>query len=161
VQTRVWRASTQEGFGHTFDVDGYVDALTFATYEGLRKLVGPKNSHSGGCAPVVNEGGSRYFSHTVTVRAIDSTPDDDAVLEEWLASDAPIILETNNKEFFLYGADNGMTASSEGGQNTGQNFEGTELPFTYTLNGAEQRKPFRIWAGTYEATLALLQSYEL
>jgi hypothetical protein len=161
VKTRAWRVDSLSGFSYTTDVDGYVTSLSFGTYGGLYRLVGPKNSHSGGVTPQVNEGGSRYFLHNVTVRSLNTTPAEDAILAEWLASESPVILETNNREFFLYGGDNGMTATAEGGSNTGTDFTGTELAFGYTLQGAETALPLRIKDTDYATTLALLEGYEL
>ena len=161
VKPKAWRVTGEEGFSFTTDAEGYVTALSFSGYGGLVRLVGAKNSHSGGVTPQVNPGGSRYFLHQVTVNALNTTPEEDEILEEWIASEGAIILQTNNEEFLLYGAENGMTATADGGQNTGQDFTGADLPFTYNMQGSEKKLPLRILDTDYATTLALLEGYEI
>ena len=160
VKTRVWRISKQRGFGYTTDVDGYVDALSFETYQGLVTLEGVQNSHSGGAVPQRTEGGNIFFQHDVLVKTLPESPADNAVLEEWAAGEGAIILETNNKKFYLFGADNGMQQQSDGGFNTGQ-VRNSDISYTANLQGGEAKLPLEIFVTDYAATLALLETYEV
>lgn len=160
VKTKVWRVSRQRGFTYTVDGSGYITTLSFDTYQGLVTLEGVQNSHSGGAVPQRLEGGNLFYQHDVLVKTLPENPSDDQVIEEWASGEGAIILETNNKEFFIFGADNGLQQQSDGGFNTGQLFN-SDVATTLNMQGGEKKVPQRILDTDYETTLALLESYEI
>ena len=160
VKTKVWRVSAQRGFTYTTDGTGYLTALAFAQYQGLVTLEGVQNSHSGGAVPQRLEGGNLFYQHDVLVKTLPENPTDDEVIEDWASGEGAIILETNNKEFFLFGADNGMQQQSDGGFNTGQT-RNSDVATTLNMQGGEKKVPLRILDTDYATTLALLESYEI
>jgi len=145
--------------GFTFDVNGYITAIAFTVYGGLYKFESQQQSHSGGYTAVVQVGGNRFFNHDALAKIFNTTPDDDAVIEELLVADVGIIMETNNQEFILFGGFNGMRIA-EVVQNSGQE-SGSDTTTQLTFQGQEKELPKRILTTDYATTLALLQGYEL
>ena len=109
-----------EDVTYTVNGDGTVTAITFPSYEGLYEIVSRKQSHSGGYNLVKQEpGGNTFYNHDVILKVFPENSVDDAVIEQLGVAEVGIIIETNNKEFFLYGAYNGME-NTAGTQNSGQ-----------------------------------------
>jgi hypothetical protein len=158
VKERAWRFSSKSGFTPVYDVNGYITGITFQPYEGLVKVEGPDNSHSGGYT-IVNQNGVKFFQHDVTFRTLATNPADMATLEDHLVGDGPIILETNNQEFVVYGIESGMK-QSEGNQNTGNEFA-SDTANVLTFVGASRTAPKFVLSTDYATTLALLEGYEL
>ena len=142
---------------YTIDGQGYITALTFAQYKGLYKFQARKQSHSGGYTAVIQDpGGNKFFQHDVTLKAFCETPADDEVLEDLLVSEVGVILETNNGEFILYGAYNGMEQTA-GVQNTGT-APASDIADNLTLTGFEEGKPKRVLETDGPSTKAYLES---
>jgi len=141
----------------TIDGNGYVTALTFDTYKGLYELQGKKASHSGGYT-MVNQspGGNKFYNHNVLITLFPENPDEDTTIEDLGVSDVAFILESNNKEFFLYGVENGME-QTEGVQTSGQEST-TNIGDILTFVGEEQKKPLRILITDYATTKAYIES---
>lgn len=149
---------------YTF-LSGYVSALNFDVYGGLYQFSSRKQSHSGGFVPQSQDpGGNKFFQHDVLIKMFPGTAAGDDVLEDLLVSEVGVILETNNREFLLYGQYNGLEQISGGGQNSGQ-ATASDVGYTINLQGEEQFLPFRLsvdGTGTdYDATKALIESYVL
>jgi hypothetical protein len=143
---------------YTIDGSGYITAITFATYKGLYKFESKKQAHSGGYASQSQDpGGNKFYQHDVILKMFSSTPSDDQVLEDLLVADSVIILETNNKEFKLYGKENGMDVNPQT-QNSGQ-ATASDIADSITLIGAEPDMPKRILDTDYATTKALIESY--
>lgn len=159
TRQRLWLVTQLEGFNVSVDSDGYVDSLTFDTYEGLKKFTGPKDGHSGGYTVQVTEGGNRFFQHNVQISLLPDTPVEDDAIQEIISGDFPVILEDRNGEFFLYGATNGMSAT-EGTQNTGTTAT-SNIADVLTMAGDEKAKPFRVFVTDRATTLSLLEGYEV
>jgi hypothetical protein len=159
TQEKAWIVSNMTDFSYTTDGNGYITALSFVTYGGLVTLEGLKNSHSGGYTVQVTEGGSKFYQHNVSLKTISTTPTDDTTLEDLLVANSAIILETRNREFLIYGINNGMD-QTEGTQSTGS-VATSDIADVITLVGEEREKPKRFLATDYATTLALLESYEI
>lgn len=145
---------------YTIDVDGYVTAINFNTYAGLYAFTGKKKSHSGGYQLQKQQpGGTTFFQHNVLMKLFPDTAPEDLILENLAVSELGIILETNNEEFFLYGAFNGMELV-DATQDTGQE-TATDTSDSLTFQGEEKKKPLRILSTDYATTKALLESYEV
>lgn len=138
--------------------NGYVSALNFILYAGLYKFSSRKQAHSGGWVPVVQDpGGNKFFQHDVILKLFSDDPDADAIEEALLVSEVGIILETNNREFVLYGPYNGMEVTA-GAQNTGQ-APASDIAESFTFTGFEEVKPLRVLDTDYATTKALLETY--
>ena len=142
---------------YTSDGSGYVNSLSFGNvYGGLYKFEGKKKSHSGGYTLVKQVGGNTFFQHDNIVKLISTTPADDDVIEELAVADVFTILETNNREFIIYGIDNGMDMTAAT-QNTGQE-SASDISDTLTFQGEERSKPRRFLVTDYATTLAYLEA---
>lgn len=154
-------ASTGE---YNTDSTGYITQINFQAYKGLYTFESRKNAHSGGYTPQIQTpGGNKFFQHDVILKVFPDTPGEDQTLENTLVANLGIILESNNKEFFLYGKENGMD-QTEGSQNTGQEFA-SDVGYSMTFAGSEQNLPKRILVQStgdaevdYQATKNYLQS---
>lgn len=145
--------------GFTIDGNGYVTAIAWGIYGGLWKFESQKRSHSGGYTGVIQPGGNKFFNHDVIAKLFNATPADDDVIEELSTANVGIILETNNKEFLIYGGYNGMEMI-EATQNSGAEAE-SDTTSTLTFQGQERSLPLRFFTTDYATSVALLESYEL
>lgn len=158
VNKRAFVGNLSDVESYTTDVDGCITAITFAATTGLYELESRKASHSGGItAQVSGEGGNKFYTHDVQLKLFSSTCAEDKIIEELLVANLIIILETNNKEFLLFGQDNGMEQAS-GSQNSGQ-VAATDISDTLIFIGEESAKPKRVLDADYATTKALLTSY--
>jgi hypothetical protein len=147
------------GVTYTTNVNGYITALSFPTYEGLYTFEGKKNSHSSGYQLINQEGANKFFQHDSVVKLFATTPDDQAVIEDLAVASVGIIVETSNREFVLYGKDNGMDLITLV-QNTGA-VGASDVSATLTFQGSESEMPKFVLSTDYETTLTLLESYEV
>lgn len=146
-----------EDVTYGFDANGNVNVITVAAYGGLYLIQSRKESHSGGYTLVEQTpGGNKFYQHDVILKTFPDSPEDDAALEQLAVAEVGIILETNNKEFILYGTDNGMTATAEV-QNSGQ-AAGSDIGDSMTFAGSEIDIPKRVNLGDYQTTKDYLDS---
>lgn len=157
LNKRIWFFNLS-GVTYTTNVNGYITALSFPTYEGLYTFEGKKNSHSSGYQLINQEGANKFFQHDSVVKLFATTPDDQAVIEDLAVASVGIIVETSNREFVLYGKDNGMDLITLV-QNTGA-VGASDVSATLTFQGSESEMPKFVLSTDYETTLALLESYE-
>ena len=139
--------------------EGYVTGIQFTGYDGLYLFDAGKFSHSAVSTPNKNaESGSGTFNQAVTVRMFPTTPTELSTIADLMVADVGAIVLTNNNEFRIYGAENGLSANSEGQVNpTGKN-QGEDTATTMTLVG-EEKLPYRILFKTdYATTLALVEA---
>ena len=142
---------------YTTDIDGYVTAINLKAYGFLYEFIGQKFAHTSGDDVARNEGGSVNYPHTVTLKIEDLTPDDKAVIESMTASDMFVVVEDNNKQFRIYGAENGLTVDTAP-QNSG-NAIGSDTTRTITLTGGETGLAKVFLSTDYATSVALLESY--
>lgn len=141
-----------------------ISTLPLSVYKGLRRFDGQKFSHSFGSELVVASGGNKSYRHTLAARLLANSTADDVVLQDLaLATDAFIIVQDNNENFFILGASKGMQAESDV-QNTGTTGD-ADASDTITLVGSERTKPlrFRVSQGAtaYQDTLNYIQAREI
>lgn len=138
-----------------------VNALDFIAYGGLRRFDGNKFSHSAGYEVQRATGGTVSYKHSVSVKLLsDSTADDVTLQELSLGQDIFIVAEDNNRDFFIFGAGNGLSVES-GAQNSGETGD-ADARVTMVFSGQEKTLPIRFeLGGGYQATLNYLQSFEL
>lgn len=158
LNKRIWFFNLS-GVTYTTNVNGYITALSFPTYEGLYTFEGKKNSHSSGYQLINQEGANKFFQHDSVVKLFATTPDDQAVIEDLAVASVGIIVETSNREFVLYGKDNGMDLITLV-QNTGA-VGASDVSATLTFQGSESEMPKFVLSTDYETTLTLLESYEV
>lgn len=158
VNKRAW-VTNKSDFTYQENASGYITSFTFSTYKGLYAFESAKKTHSGGYQLIRQEGANKYFQHDVILKLFATTPTDDEVIEDLIVADSVVILETNNKEFLVYGIDNGMELISST-QNSG-NVPGTDTTDTLTFQGEELKKPRRILISDYLTTLAYLENLEV
>ena len=158
LNKRIWFFNLS-GVTYTTNVNGYITALSFPTYEGLYTFEGKKNSHSSGYQLINQEGANKFFQHDSVVKLFATTPDDQSVIEDLAVASVGIIVETSNREFVLYGKDNGMDLITLV-QNTGA-VGASDVSATLTFQGSESEMPKFVLSTDYETTLTLLESYEV
>lgn len=159
VNKRAW-VYNKSGVSYTENANGYITGFTFPTYEGLYAFESVKKSHSGGYTLVVQEGANKFFQHDVVLKLFVTTPSDDEIIEELVVSDdSVVILETNNKEFKVFGIDNGMGVSAAV-QNSGT-AAASDTTDVLTFMGEELKKPRQFLISDYLTTLAYLENLEV
>lgn len=142
---------------YLFDGDGCISAINFDAYGGLYELTSIKNAHTGGYTlNVTGDGGNKYIQHDVVLKLFSKDCLDDQVLQDLMVAQIGIIEETNNKQFKLYGAYNGMDATAAV-QNSGQTGN-SDISDTLTFTGEEDELPKRVLDTDYETTKAYLKT---
>lgn len=138
-----------------------IQSLDFGSYGGLVRFDGNKFGHSFGSELTVAQGGNKSYRQTFTAKLLSNSTADDLSLQQLaLGNDIIIIAQDNNREFFILGAGNGLSAESDV-QNTGQTAD-SDASDTITLSGQELTKPLRFaLGGGYQATLSYLESFEI
>lgn len=142
------------------DGTGYVTGLNFTGYDGLYLFDAGKFSHSA-TSPinVQADSGAVSFLQNVIMRLVVDTPTELATLADLLVSTVGAVVLTNNGEFRIYGAVNGLTASEGTVSPTGR-AQGEDTATTVTLIG-EEGLPYRLFnVGSYAENLALIQAYQ-
>lgn len=140
---------------------GYVTGLEFDGYEGLYLFDAGKFSHSAtSTINVQADSGAVSFLQQVILRVFADSPSEIAVLSDLLVATVGAVVLTNNNEFRIYGAVNGMSATEGAVSPTGR-AQGEDTATTVTLTG-EESLPYRLLLKTdYAATLAYIQALEL
>jgi hypothetical protein len=148
---------TQISLDQTTDVR----SLDFGSYGGLRRFDGQKFSHSFGSTLNVATGGNKSYTHTFVGKVISGSTADDVVLQDLaLGDDIFIVVQDNNREFFILGAGNGLSASA-GEQNSGTTGD-SDTSHSITLTSQEKTLPLRFALEVgYQATLDYLVSMEV
>jgi len=158
LNNRFWVYAPSDVTVDPLSIEGYVEGLTFGTGTNSITFSSPDNSCSAGWEAVSAEGGNKFFNHTVAIKLISTTPDDDATIEEMLVAKMAVIVETQNQEFLIYGINNGLK-TTEGAQNSGAE-DASDTTDSLTLTGGDKLKPKRFFDTDYATTLAKLVGYE-
>jgi len=142
---------------------GYVRGMEFTGYDGLYLFDAGKFSHSA-TSPIIKnaESGAVSFGQNVTLRLYPDSPTELAVLADLTVSVVGAVVLTNNSEFRIYGAQNGMELGPDGFVNPTGRASGEDTATQITLVG-EEKTPYRIFLhtdGTYNSTLALIEAYQ-
>lgn len=165
---RVGGIDKQFWVGYLSDLDtqfsltqsGDIASIDFSVYGGLYKFDGNKFSHSFGSELVVAAGGNKSYKHSFVAKLLTNSTADDKVLQDLnLGNDIFVIVQDNNRDFFILGAGNGLSAVSDV-MNSGQTGD-SDASDTVTLEGQELTKPLRFFTTDYQTSLNLLVSYEI
>ena len=108
---------------------------------------------------MVAEGGNKYFQHDATLKLFSTSPADDDVIKDLMTATSVLIMETNNEEFLILGANNGMDLT-EYVQNSGQT-DNSDTTDSLTFVGGEKNKPLRFFITDYATTSSTLEGYEI
>jgi hypothetical protein len=141
--------------------DGYVNGLEFNGYDGLYLFDAGKFSHSAtSTINVQTDSGAVSFLQSVILRLFVDSPEEIATISDLLVSEVGAIVLTNNNEFRIYGAQNGLSATEGNVSPTGR-AQGEDTATTITLTG-EENLPFRLLLRTdFATTLAYVQALEV
>lgn len=139
---------------------GYVTGLEFTGYDGLYLFDAGKWSHS--ATTTINyqaDSGAVTFLQSVILRLIADTPAEIATIADLTTATVGAVVLTNNGEFRLYGAVNGLSATEGEIMPTGR-AQGENATSSITLTG-EESLPYRLlWKGDYASTLAYVQALQ-
>lgn len=139
---------------------GYVEGLEFTGYDGLYPFDAGKFSHSASSnINVQADSGAVSFLQSVILRLFVDSPTKLAVLKDLLVATVGAIVLTNNNEFRIYGAQNGMSATEGVVSPTGQK-QGEDTATTVTLTGEEADAYRLLFKTDYATTLALVEAYQ-
>lgn len=137
--------------------DGYVTNVPLSTYRTLYKIQGTKFAHSFEINEQRSDEGLVQWEHKLMLKVMNSNPTDDALLEDLTVGEFGGIVRTNNNEFLILGAQNGMT-STEAKLQSGQK-SGDSSASTITLTGNEQSVYKRLLiGGSVNNTIAYLNA---
>ena len=138
---------------------GYVAGLEFNGYDGLYEFESRKFSHQFTHNLVVAESGAASWTQTGGIKVFVDTPAEVAALSDLAVSNVGFIVLTNNSEFRIYGAENGMTAG-DGTTGTTGRAQGEDTTDQITMIGSE-KLPYRVLLRTdYNTTLAYVEALE-
>lgn len=141
VNKRVWLFNMNDLQTPIDVTQSTITNINLESYALLYKFEGQKFSHSAGCKLVRTDSGNVSFEHSVNMRINNTTSTEDAVIEDLSVAEVGVIVQTNNNEFLIYGAGNGLTLM-EMEDNTGQK-QGDEEITMLKLVGAETTLPKR------------------
>lgn len=139
---------------------GYVQGLEFTGYDGLYLFDAGKFSHSAtSTISVQTDSGAVSFLQSVILRLFVDSPTEIQVLSDLTSATVGAIVLTNNNEFRIYGAQNGLSASEGDVSPTGR-LQGENTATTITLTG-EENLPYRLLLRTdYSTTLQYVMALQ-
>lgn len=113
VNKRVWLFNMDD-LRTPIDVSQtFLTNLNFNTYASIFKFEGVKYSHSAEAKMLRTDSGNVSYEHTVTLKINNTTYQEDQILEQIGIAEVGAIIQSNNKEFFIYGAGNGLTCTEQ------------------------------------------------
>lgn len=139
---------------------GYVTGLEFTGYDGLYLFDAGKWSHSATSTINLNtDSGSVTFLQSVILRLVADSPAEVKTIADLTVSTVGAIVLTNNNEFRIYGAQNGLSATEGEVGPTGR-AQGENTVSEITLSG-EEDLPYRTLLKTdYATTLAYVTALQ-
>lgn len=139
---------------------GYVQGLEFTGYDGLYLFDAGKFSHSATSTISVNaDSGAVSFLQSVIMRLFVDSPTELQAMSDLTSAVVGAIVLTNNNEFRIYGAQNGLSATEGDISPTGR-AQGENTATSITLTG-EETLPYRLLLkNDYSQTLALVQALQ-
>lgn len=135
---------------------GYVTNIPLTTYRTLYKIEGTKFAHSFEVNEQRTDSGNVQWEHKLMFKVFNTDPTEDAILESLTVGEFGAIIQTNNLEFLILGAQNGLT-STEAKLKSGQK-SGDDSTTEVTLTGLEQSVYKRLLRNDVNHTLAYLNA---
>jgi hypothetical protein len=141
--------------------EGYLGGLEFDGYDGLYLFDAGKFSHSASSPINVQaDSGAVSFLQSVVLRVFADSPTEIAVVADLLVATVGAVVLTNNNEFRVYGAQNGLSATEGTISPTGR-AQGEDTASTITLTG-EESLPYRLLQRVdFATTLAYVEALEV
>lgn len=137
---------------------GVVSSLAFAGYNGLVKFQGNKNANKFDWATSKGSGGNIAIIHRAILKLLPLNTQDDVEVQRLIqAQDAFIIAPNNNDDFFIFGAQRGLSLVPGELGSTGQTIT-DDVTDTITLEGAEKTKPLRFFVNDVATTILYLNN---
>lgn len=130
----------------------YVTNLPLATYRGLYKFSSTKFSHEFTWTEQKGDGGNVSYLQSLTLRLFNSTPTDDAAIEDLQLADSVWVVKTNAGEYLILGAENGLGSEGSTGGSGRQSIDSTTSQLI--LVGTERFLPKRLLIGGSAANTA-------
>lgn len=115
---------------------GFVTNIPLTTYRTLYKIEAAKFAHSFEVNEQVTESGNVQWEHKLMMKLFNTDPTEDLTLETLTIGEFGAIIQTNNLEFLILGAQNGMS-STESKLKSGKK-PGDDSTSDITLTGIEQ-----------------------
>lgn len=153
-------------FGYLSDLDtkfslaqtADISQIDFGSYGVLYFIEGTKFAHD--FTWNLNVGPSKSYTHALNLKALPgSTTEDVQIQNLLLGDDLFAIVEDLNRQFFLLGPNQGLSATEAAGGSGGKEAGGDISDIITLTSGAEITKPLRFALGAgYDATLAYLVS---
>ena len=135
----------------------YVTDLPLVTYAGLYRFAGTKYGHEYNWTEQTGDGGNKSYQINLTLRLFNSNPTDDAAIEDLGVAETVFVVKSNAGEFFILGAENGISSDGSSGGSGRQAVDATTSQIV--LVGTERFLPKRLLiAGSPSATLAYLNA---
>lgn len=129
----------------------YVTNLNFLTYQSLYTFESAKFSHEGTWQQQNGDAGNISYLQTVILRLSNTNPSHDRVIEDASVAELGVILKSNAGEFFIFGAENGLSSGPASTGGTGR--QSTDSAFTQlNLVGTERFLPKRLLIGGSAST---------
>lgn len=137
---------------------GPISSLAFAGYNGLVKFEGNKGAHKFDDAFSKGGGANIAFIHRAILKLLPLNTQDDVEIQRLVqAQDAFIIYQNNNDQFFILGAQKGLTSVPGELRTTGQATT-DDVTTTVTLEGAEKTLALRFFVTDVATTIAYLNN---
>lgn len=135
-----------------------ISTIDFGGYGALYAIEGTKFAHDFTWALNVGAGSSKSYTHALNIKALPgSTLEDVQIQNLLLGDDIFAIVEDVNRQFFLLGPNQGMSATEATGGSGGKETGGDISDIITLTSAAEITKPLRFALGSgYDATLAYL-----
>jgi hypothetical protein len=139
---------------------GYVQGLEFTGYDGLYLFDAGKFSHSASSPlSIQTDSGAATFLQNVILRLFIDTPEEVALVSDLTVATVGAIVLTNNNEFRIYGAQNGLSATEGDISPTGR-AQGENTATTITLTGEENIAYRTLLRTDYATTLAYVEALQ-
>lgn len=115
---------------------GFITNIPLTIYRTLYKIEAAKWAHSFEVNEQVTESGNVQWEHKLMLKAFNTDPTEDLTVETLGIGEFGAIVQTNNLEFLILGAQNGMSAT-EAKLKSGKK-PGDDSTTEITLTGIEQ-----------------------
>ncbi len=132
----------------------YITDIPLNTYRGLYKFESSKYSFEYTWTEQTSDGGNKSYQISLTLRLFNSTPTDDATLEDLGVADTVFVVKTNAGEYLILGAENGLTSDGSTGGSGRQPVDATTSQIV--LVGTERFLPKRLLIG---GSASITQAY--
>lgn len=140
-----------------------IGTIDFGSYGGFYRFDGAKFSHDWTSTLTPGGGGNKAWTQNFNAKLVTGSTADDLQLQKLsIGDDIFIVAMDLNRQFWILGAGNGLSAN-EGNSGSGGKETGGDTSDVINLTGSETTpKPLRFaLGGGYQATLTYIENLEL